>query len=112
MGPQELAIICIVIALISIPFLINKAKNRKNRPQEIREYQPKVKATKTPKYKEDYQGGPSYFLIFSIIFVLLGIIGTIAAFALAGFTWWVVIPIVMIILGALFFYISNKNNED
>jgi len=112
MGPMELAIICVVIAVIAIPFFINKSKNRKNQPQEIKEYQPKVKAAKTQKYKEEYQGGPSYYLIFSVILVLLGIIGTIAAFALAGFTWWVAAPIAMIAVGALFFYINNKNNKD
>ena len=111
MNPIKIFIVCIVIAIVGI-FFMNRSKKRKNQPQERREYQPKVKTAKTPKYKEEYQGGPSYFLIFSIILVILGIIGTIAAFALAGFTWWVAIPIAMIVVGALFFYINNKTSED
>jgi len=107
-GLQQIAVICIVLALVVSPFMIRSWFNKK-KSQDKQDYRYVEVPTDYEKPKHNAQdGGPSYFLIWAIVLIFIGLIGLIAVFATGINLTWIVLPILVVLAGIVCLLINSK----
>ena len=107
-GPQQIAVVCLVIAAVAAPFMIRNLFS-KNKRQENRDYRyVRVPADYQKPKRNAEEGGPSYYLIWAIVLLFGGLIGTIALFAMGLDLVWIILPILVILAGIICLFINFK----
>lgn len=112
-APQQIAMVCLVIAVICAPFMLRNFFNKNKRAQRKEDYRYVQVPADYKRPATNAEGdGPSYYLIWAIVLLFGGLIGTIGLVASnLGASVWIILPILAVAAGIICLLINFKGKR-